>query len=149
MANFKIIEATNGPNNWGKFGVARFDEEWSRISEVGSRNLLVSCGWTYQHLLVMDFQTGEGAIFKPGGYAKADLAKHKIWVCPLYEPFLTWLYKQDLSDLAKLPDLVDLPDAEFIFQGHRRAGPSTRFVCPGCGFIGQVGVGPVQEVKDG
>lgn len=55
---------------------------------------------------------------------KHDLDKHRVWVCPLYEPFLNWLYAQDLADLDKLPDLVDIPDAEFQMHGYRRPGPA-------------------------
>lgn len=120
----KIIEATNGPRNWGKFLLGRFDSEWSYRSVVNTdARLLGSIGWSPQHLLVMDLQTGEGSIFKPFGSARADLQKHRIWVCPLFEPFLTWLYDQDLSDLDRLPAHVDLPEAAFHQFGYRRPGP--------------------------
>lgn len=131
----KIIEATNGPRNWGKFMLGRFTEEWHRDSQVAPGRppdgdgpgwrypLLRSIGWQLDALLVLDLQTGEGVIFTPGGLASADLEKHRIWVCPLFEPFLAWLYEQDLSDLDRLPDHVDLPDAPFQWRGHRRSGP--------------------------
>lgn len=122
----KIIEATNGPHNWGKFMLGRFDEEWERISSVAPSDrypLLRAVGLDNNHLLVLDLQTNEGAIFRPGGLAAADLEKHRIWVCPLFEPFLAWLYEQDLSDLDQLPDHVDLPDVPFRWRGHRRSGP--------------------------
>lgn len=122
----KIIEATNGPYNWGKFMLGRFDEEWSRISSIAPSDrypLLRAVGLDDKHLLVLDLQTSEGAIFRPGGLAAADLEKHRIWVCPLFEPFLAWLYEQDLSDLNQLPDHIDLPDAPFMWRGHRRPGP--------------------------
>jgi hypothetical protein len=119
-----FIEATNGPQNWGKFMVARFDAEWARPSAIEPfRSLLGAVGWAHEHILVFDLQTGEGAIFKPGGLASADLQKHRIWVCPLFEPFLAWLYRQDLTDLDRLPKHVDLPDAEFQMFGYRREGP--------------------------
>ncbi len=121
----KFIEATNGVRNYGKFMVAKFEpEEWSRRSTVseGSTSLLRNLGQRPEGVLVLDLQTREGAIFYPPGLASADLTKHKIWVCPLYEPFLTWLYQQDLSDLSHLPDLVDL-DAPFAMSGYRRPGP--------------------------
>jgi hypothetical protein len=38
----------------------------------------------------------------------------------MFEPFLTWLYAQDLSDLQALPDYVELPDAPFALAGYRR-----------------------------
>jgi hypothetical protein len=71
--------------------------------------LLGTVGWTRTHLWVLDLETGEGACFKPGGLASADLQKHKIWVCPLFEPFLVWLYEQKLDDLQQPPDHIDLP----------------------------------------
>lgn len=121
----KIIEATNGPNNWGKFLLGRFDAtEWARRSVVNTElttPLLRQRGWAPHHLLVLDLETGEGAIFRPGGLASADLNhKHQVWVCPLFEPFLTWLYTQDVTDLAALPDLIDLPTAPFAQFGYRR-----------------------------
>jgi hypothetical protein len=119
----KFIEATNGPRNWGKFMLARFTiEEWARRSAIHGGYLIAATGWTPDHLLVVDLETGEGALFRHGGHAKADLEKHRIWVCPLFEPFLTWLYAQDVSDLDALPAHVDLPDAEFQFSGYRRSG---------------------------
>lgn len=121
----KFIEATNGPMNWGKFMIGRFDgDEWTRKSAVDDDDrLLLWCrGWTPEHILVFDLQTGEGAMFRPRGFAPADLNKHKIWVCPLFEPFLTWLYLQDLTDLNKLPGHIDLPDAPFDMRGYRRSG---------------------------
>lgn len=127
-----FIEATNvktGGYNWGKFMVARFTaEEWLRRSAVDDGVvplgawLLSGRGWSRDNLLVVDLQTGEGAIFRPGGYVHADLNKHAIWVCPMYEPFLEWLYKQDLSDLQALPPLVEIDDATSAMRGYRRPG---------------------------
>jgi hypothetical protein len=81
----------------------------------GPTPLLSVCGWGTGrgYLIVMDLQTGEGAIFRPGGYAHADLEKHQVWVCPMFEPFLEWLYKQNRHALDALPRMVELPDAEF------------------------------------
>ena len=123
----KIIEARNAAvENWGKFAVGQFTDEWSRRSVIPGAESLTSLiwrlGWRSDNIWVLDLQTGEGAFFKPGGLASADLDKHAIWVCPLYEPFLAWLYQQDLSDLDHLPDLVDL-DAPFEMSGYRRPGP--------------------------
>ena len=87
--------------------------------------LLARCGWWgLDYVWVLDLQTGEGAYFRHGGNAKADLTKHAIWVCPLYEPFLTWLYAQDLSDIEALPARIDLPNSPFSFAGYRRPGPT-------------------------
>jgi hypothetical protein len=123
----KIVEATNGPRNWGKFLIGRFDSEWARrcaVPDIEPVPLLAACGWSVQHVLVLDLQTGEGALFAPHGVANADLnQKHQIWVCPLFEPFLTWLYaftRGRASWFEDLPEHVDLPDAPFAMFGHRR-----------------------------
>jgi hypothetical protein len=123
----KIIEATNGPYNWGKFLVATLDKEWlvpSAIPNSESRlPLLQQIAWDDELIWVLDLQTREGAAFRPGGVAAADLKKHAIWVCPLFEPFLEWLYTQNLREISKLPAHIDLPDAEFQMRGYRRPGP--------------------------
>ncbi len=124
--NTRIIEAVQpgGPANWGKFLVGQFTEEWlvqSAVDTESRRPLLATIGKGPETVFVMDLQTGEGALFRPGGYAPADLNKHRIWVCPMFEPFLTWLYTQDLRDLDGLPALVEL-EAPFAFAGYRREG---------------------------
>lgn len=129
-----FIEASHGgTGNWGKFMVARMtDEEFARTSYVEEFDtdrpkkvsLLHAVGWADYNIIVFDLQTREGAAFRPGGYAPADLHKHRIWVCPLFEPFLTWLYHQDLSDITKLPSYVCLRDAPFSDAGYRRPGPT-------------------------
>jgi len=89
----KIVELTNG-FNWGKFLLGRFDaEEWARRPSIEHPYaehlpLLASIGWGPEHVWILDLQTGEGACFRPGGCVKADLEKHKIWVCPMFEIFL-------------------------------------------------------------
>lgn len=145
-----VIEATNGIN-WGKFLLGRMDEEWKLRSGLfdvarestddvlgegaydevagpsyarpGTAPLLRQLGWSPNHLWVLDLQTGEGAYFRPGGKASYDLNKHRIWVCPLFEPFLEWLYGQDLRELHALPTTVELADAPFAMHGYRRDGP--------------------------
>lgn len=159
----KIIEATNGDaRNWGKFIVMRPDVEWERASVVCPSRawtalsaiyetpegaeipLLSQRGWDHQHIIVFDLETCEGAAFRPGGKPSADLEKHRIHVCPLFEPFLEWLYTQDLRDLDALPDSVALPDAEFMFAGYRRPGTEPAeappsFECPRCGMVSHNG----------
>jgi hypothetical protein len=78
----KFIEAVEKTTtNWGKFMIGRFDSEWEYRNALDGRNFLASRGWGPDHLLVLDMQTGEGAIFKPGGLASHDLnEKHQIWV---------------------------------------------------------------------
>lgn len=122
----KIIEVTNhdaGGFNWGKFLVGRFDQEWEYQSHINvGRRLLSSVGWSTDVIMVFDLQTGEGALFRPKGLASADLHKHKIWVCPMFEPFLAWLYEQDLTDLQTLPPLVQIADPKSALSGYRRSG---------------------------
>jgi hypothetical protein len=127
-----LFEGRHGPDvpgNWGKFLVGVPDEEWGWRSAVDNdRPLLRAIGWTPGFIWVHDLQTGEGCFVRPGGSAHADLQKHRVWVCPLFEPWLEWLYDQlrghaDIpARLAGLPRVVDLPDAEFAFAGYRRPG---------------------------
>lgn len=124
----KIIEVTNGPRNHGKFMVGEFDVDercYESVVDPGRNLLRGVCGWGSGVLWVLDLQTGEGALFSHGGYAKADLDKHRVWVCPMFEPFLTWLYTQDIADIDELPEWVDLPDAPAAFHGYRRPGPES------------------------
>src|ERR1700730_13461520 len=89
----KFIEVTNGPANWGKFAIGTFtEEEWNQRAVIDGGPLIAGRGWTPRHVWVLDLQTGEGAMFLPGGLAKHDLEKHAVWVCPMYEPMLAWLY---------------------------------------------------------
>jgi hypothetical protein len=121
----KFIEVTNG-TNWGKFQLIKYDKEWFKTSNLPGAldtSLLAQIGWTYNHIWVLDLQTGEGAFFLPHGLASHDLNKrHQIWVCPMYEPFLNWLYKQDLTDIISLPELVHLTEQEApsALYGYRR-----------------------------
>lgn len=126
----KIIEANHQYEGlWGKFLVARFTDEWRRASEVskGSFSLLRNLGWSNDDILVLDLAVGHGGLFNPRGFARVDLAERSIWTlndpsppdvilskedmryfCPIFPRFLEWLYQQDLTDLAALPDVVTL-----------------------------------------
>lgn len=121
--NTKFVEVTNGPHNHGKFMLGQFEQkEWEYTSRLpGDWPLLAGRGWAPSHLMVFDLQTGEGAIFLPGGLARADLNKHKVWVCPLFEPFLEFLWDWP-GDPMLVPDYLDLPDAPFAMAGYRREG---------------------------
>lgn len=127
----KIIEACHeGPDgkqtgNWGKFMLGRWtSDELCVPSVVDGRSAILGRGWGEEHIWVLDLQTGEGACFRHGGSARADLNKRRIWVCPLFEPFLGWLYKQDVSDFDALPSLVTFKfdEAEFAMAAARRPG---------------------------
>jgi hypothetical protein len=132
----QFIETSNDFNH-GKFMLARLD-----AAELRARSALPgyeeSSLWHLGGLrafnkhttLVFDLQTGEGATFTLArhGSPSADLTKHKIWVCPMFEPFLHWLYAQGLDhgagDIAALPRFVELSMADgAAFQGYRRPGP--------------------------
>jgi len=126
-----LFEATHdaaGTGNWGKFMAAVPDSEWRWRSQVDGwpGPLLRKIGWGNEHLWVQDLQTGEGLMLRAGGSAPADLSKHQVWVCPLFEPWLAWLHSQlrgskdILATLTELPQVVYLPDAEFAFAGYRR-----------------------------
>lgn len=125
----KIVEATNHPTgfNVGRFLLMKFDaDEWAYKSRVESHLLVAGRGWDHKHIWVMDLATGEGALFRPGGMASADLDKHKIWVCPMFEPFLAKLYEHpEWWDLDNCPSVVQLTEDEAPsdFRGYRRAGP--------------------------
>lgn len=115
-----FVDATSPSGNWGKFMVGVFDtEEVNRTSAVDGRLMVWGRGWGPGHILVVDLQTGEGAIFRMGGSATADLAKHSVWVCVLFEAFLDWLYHQ--PDPMNLPPLIEL-DVPFAMAGYRRNG---------------------------
>lgn len=117
------------PGNWGKFMVGVLDHEWDWRSGVDAgRPLLRAIGWGHENIWVFDLQTGESCFVRPGGLASADLNKHAVWVCPLFEPWLVWLYGQlkgqrdYAARLDGLPKVVELPDAGFAFAGYRRPG---------------------------
>lgn len=126
----KFLEASNG-FNWGKFSLGRFtSEDWyepSLFPGCEEPSLLAGRGWTQRHIQVFDLQTGEGAMFMLGGFATADLFKHRIWVCPLFEPVLSWLYShahaRPLTWWDELPRTVELPAAPAEMFGFRRPGP--------------------------
>ena len=119
----KIIETAGNGGNWGKFMVGRFTaDERAHRSPVPDAGYPLA-RWDPRTLLVLDLATGEGALFRPDGSAEHDLnVGHQIWVCPMFEGFLTWLYGQDTSDLQALPGYVDLPNVAFSLSGYRRPG---------------------------
>lgn len=129
----QFIEVTQGSEfNWGKFAVCQFDEdEWKRESHlpvkdelyIGRRSLLEMRGWGPQHFLVLDLETGEGAIFNRPGSPTADLNKHGVWVCPMFEPFLEWLYTYKWENVEDLPRFVELDTPIEEAYGYRRKGP--------------------------
>lgn len=131
-----FIEVTQdalGGFNWGKFMLARFTaEQWTARSALPAAQgqlLLAGRGMWHDDVLVLDLETGEGAIFQPRhGLAGADLTRHQILVCPLFEPFLEWLYgyrpARPEAWWSELPDLVELPAAPGGLYGYRRPGPA-------------------------
>lgn len=124
---YKFVEATQSDHfNYGKFMVSSFDEDdfayQSKIVE--NHSLLIVCGWEINRfLMVTDLQTGEGAIFlvRKGASVKMDLENHKIWVCPMYEPFLQWLYDYYDGNIDNIPSYLEI-EAEAFIYGYRRPG---------------------------
>jgi hypothetical protein len=136
----QFIEATNfydGGLNWGKFLLCKFDDrDWSyQATEADGALLSVMPGgresWNPEtSIFVVDLQTGEGSRFDLRTEPVAQLERHKIWVCPLFEPFLKWLFREIQSrppgpgrfELTTLPAVAKFP-ASSALAGYRRAGP--------------------------
>lgn len=126
--------------NHGKFMIGRFTAEEARtnsaLPDYEHESLWRVGGLRKMRpdtTLVMDLQTGEGASFSldpmggdPKWQAHFHLEKHKIWVCPMFEPFLGWLYGQGLAngkgDITALPRYVEVATLEGALYGHRREG---------------------------
>lgn len=114
----KFIEASDGTAH-GKFMLARMDAELATRSglpgyedeplmTVGGRRKFNS-----HSTLVVDLQTGRGAALAldPFSYTKLDEGG-RMWVCPMFRPFLKWLCLQGLGmgagDITALPSYVEI-----------------------------------------
>lgn len=130
--NVVFTEASNG-FNWGKFAIGRFEPDEVAYRSVIDDSMGISAslvrgrGWSSEHFWFMDLQTGEGALFRHGGLARADLNKHRIHVCPMAEPTLAWIMAHPLDEL---PPVIHLTEAEApsSMQGYRRPGEQEPFV---------------------
>ncbi len=127
--------------NWGKFGVGR----WTR-QELAEKTQYPGCegqriaslhGWGGDHVWLFDLQTGESARFYLNNPRPVDvrsqLRTHQIWVCPMFEPFMVWLWNHvtvaGLDWWDTLPRTVELPaDTPFDVAGHRRPGPNAEIL---------------------
>lgn len=126
----KIVEATTGPQgNWGKFLIGQFDQdEIDTVSAIAPEygSVLKQRGWwdPAQYFLMLDIETGEGSVFATWGDARADLHKHRIWVCPLFQPTLARIRAMAPFAVADLPSLLELSfdEAPFAMAVPRRAG---------------------------
>jgi hypothetical protein len=101
-----FIEASDGMMH-GKFMLGRLDSaelgvrsalpgsEEDPLMRVGGRRRL-----NERSTLIVDLQTGNGAaFFIGGGLWIADLNRTgPIHVCPMFPPFLKWLYEQKVPD---------------------------------------------------
>jgi hypothetical protein len=128
----QFLEAS-GSMNHGRFLILEFEpSDWDVESKVSSGSVLASAGfWTWRPLFALiDLVTCEGALFDGRGVARHDLDSRRIWVCPMYEPTLEWLYRQKPVALP-LPGVVEL-DVPGELYGHRRDGIG-RTVCRTCG----------------
>lgn len=122
----KIIEATQGSEfNWGKFLVGEFDVEWRRRSELPGNDLpiplLAQRGWAAHHILALDLETGEGIILSKHEQMPSYQLEHKheIWRCPMFDPFLEWLVRQEFKTVEDLPSYVMLDTAIEAMAGGR------------------------------
>jgi hypothetical protein len=127
-----FIEASNGFNH-GKFMICRLERPEMDIRSAlpGYEHNWLWSGRKFKPgmTLVVDLQTGEGAAFEigrgslpPAQEASYQLnEKHQIWVCPLYEPLLQWLWERIISTvkIENLPRYVEL-DAPGAVSGYRR-----------------------------
>lgn len=135
----RYFEAISAEGNWGKFMLGQFEpdeiaaqsalppdpEGWFKPG-----SMIQGRGWAPgKHWFVMDLQTGEGAYFALGGHADYDLSeKHNIWVCPLFRPFLNWLYERfrEGADLWELDRVVRIEGVPLQLSGERGGRPLTR-----------------------
>lgn len=135
----KFVEAGHGPDagNWGKFLLGRYTREElaepTRFPGCEGQRVVSLRGNGAHHLWVLDLATGEGARFPINSTKPYDailkLNDHQILVCPLFEPFLAWLFAHIDGHRETwwqtLPRTVELPTAEFSLFGYRRPGPRT------------------------
>lgn len=120
----RFVEVTDG---WmyGKFLVCRMDaEELATPSEMpdarhGER-LLVHGGrrrFNDHSTLVIDLQLGTAAAWPLQGLMEAYESEH-LWhlhVCPMYRPFVRWLYEQGrwamgAGDITEIPRYLEVPN---------------------------------------
>lgn len=121
--------------NWGKMELQQLepsDMEVMSLVKAGAPLLTAietqrrSSADPLKQVRIWDLQTGEGAVFTParGEDPKAQLDQHRVWVCPLFLPFVRWLFRQDCTDITALPRLVEFPEGDVChLQGYRRGGP--------------------------
>ncbi len=134
-AGHPVDAQTGFGGNWGKFAVGRWSNE-----ELREKTKFPGCEGQYitslrghgmTHVWLFDLQTGEGARFHTNNPIPVDvrsqLKDHQIWVCPMFEPFMVWLWHHmtvtGLDWWEHLPRTIELPDAPFDTAGYRRAGP--------------------------
>lgn len=121
IMDIHFYEVTNGPN-WGKLAVGTFERhEWEYVSHVAAEPLLARLGHGPSTRLFLDLATGEGALFDCSQGLLPQLARHKIWVCPMFEPGLTEFAKHDIHwDPDEWRPHVDVQTL-FQFEGFRRS----------------------------
>lgn len=117
-----FYEVTNGPHNWGKLAVGTFERsEWEYISQVAGEPLLARLGHGPSTRLFLDLTT-EGALFDCSYVLSPQLARHKIWVCPMFEVGLREFSNHDIHQAQKeWRPHVDVRNALFQFEGFRRS----------------------------
>lgn len=112
----KLVEATQSPAfNWGKFMLLQFDYDDAQYQSQISKHQRLLAAVGYQGdlkvwLWVLDLQTGEGAVFPVlnNGLLEYDIKEHQIRVCPMYKPFLEWLYANFNGNLEDIPSIVEV-----------------------------------------
>lgn len=136
----KFVEAGQAPEgggNWGKFAVARWStlemREPTRFPGCEGQFITGLTGSPFDHIWLLDIQAGEGALFSINNPIPVDvphqLNEKQIYICPMFEPFMTWLWEHirshqgtNLDWFDELPRVVVLPEAPFDLYGYRRRG---------------------------
>jgi hypothetical protein len=129
----KFLEVTNKAN-WAKLQLLQWEpSDLARPSLVQKGKVLLNAVQVRRGdaadpltaVFVRDLQTQEGCEFYPSPEAdcKTQLDMHRVWVCPLFYPFVSWLFANYQGDVTSLPDLVELADSKKQeYQGYRRPG---------------------------
>ena len=116
-----LIEASDNAA-YGKFLIARLDDELHASSALPGYegSPLLRLGglrrFNENSTLIVDLQTGNAAVFfiSNGGSWEADLNRTgPIHVCPMFRPFLKWLYEQKVpvhppAAIQDLPRFVEV-----------------------------------------
>lgn len=110
----KVIEVEEPvPGFWCKFMIGVFTDEWGHrpvvdAPEYEATSLLRQLGWSRDHYLILDLESGQGAIFHRGSHPEWDERTKGLSRNPMLVPLWKWLQTQDLDRIQDFPDKVTL-----------------------------------------